>query len=100
MPQKQNPETVIQNQIRDLLRMDGWFVIRHQQGMGCHKGLSDLSAIKDGVTIYIEVKTKTGKQSDWQREFQKDIENHGGTYILARRIEDVEPYLTSIKKLF
>ena len=41
MPQKQNPETVIQNQIRDLLRMDGWFVIRHQQGMGCHKGLSD-----------------------------------------------------------
>ncbi len=100
MPQKQNPETVIQNQIRDLLRMDGWFVIRHQQGMGCHKGLSDLTAIKDGVTIYIEVKTKTGKQSDWQREFQKDIENHGGTYILARRIEDVEPYLTSIKKLF
>lgn len=100
MQQKQNPETVIQNQIRDLLRMDGWFVIRHQQGMGCHKGLSDLSAIKDGVTIYIEVKTKTGKQSDWQRQFQKDIENHGGTYILARRIEDVEPYLTSIKKLF
>lgn len=100
MSQKQNPETVIQNQIRDLLRMDGWFVIRHQQGMGCHKGLSDLTAIKDGVTIYIEVKTKTGKQSDWQREFQRDIENHGGTYILARRIEDVEPYLTSIKKLF
>lgn len=100
MPQKQNPETVIQNQIRDLLRMDGWFVIRHQQGMGCHKGLSDLTAIKDGITIYIEVKTKTGKQSDWQRQFQKDVENHGGTYILARRIEDVEPYLTSIKKLF
>lgn len=100
MPQKQNPETVIQNQIRDLLRMDGWFVIRHQQGMGCHKGLADLTAIKDGVTIYIEVKTKTGKQSDWQRQFQQDIENHGGTYILARRIEDVEPYLTSIKKLF
>lgn len=100
MPQKQNPETVIQNQIRDLLRMDGWFVIRHQQGMGCHKGLSDLTAIKDGVTIYIEVKTKTGKQSDGQRQFQQDIENHGGTYILARRIEDVEPYLTSIKKLF
>ena len=100
MPQKQNPETVIQNQIRDILRMDGWFVIRHQQGMGCHKGLSDLTAIKDGVTIYIEVKTKTGKQSDSQREFQKDIENHGGTYILARRIEDVEPYLTSIRKLF
>ena len=58
MPQKQNPETVIQNQIRDLLRMDGWFVIRHQQGMGCHKGLSDLTAIKEGRTIYIEVKTK------------------------------------------
>lgn len=100
MPQKQNPETVIQNQIRDLLRMDGWFVIRHQQGMGCHKGLSDLTAIKEGRTIYIEVKTKYGKQSDWQIKFQHDIESHGGTYILARCIEDVEPYLTSIKKLF
>lgn len=100
MPQKQNPETIIQNQIRNLLRMDGWFVIRHQQGMGCHKGLSDLTAIKDGHTIYIEVKTKYGKQSEWQQQFQKDVENHGGTYVLARCIEDIEPYLTSIRKLF
>ena len=56
-PKKKNPETIIQNQVRQLLRMDGWYVIRHQQGLGCHKGLSDLSAIKNGITIYIEIKT-------------------------------------------
>ena len=30
--QKKNPETIIQNQVREALRMDGWYVIRHQQG--------------------------------------------------------------------
>ena len=31
-------ETDIQNAIREYLRWRGWFVIRHQQGLGCHKG--------------------------------------------------------------
>ena len=68
-PKKKNPETIIQNEVRQLLRMDGWYVIRHQQGLGCHKGLSDLSAIKNGITIYIEIKTPRGVQSDYQKEF-------------------------------
>lgn len=83
-------ETEIQNAIRDHLRWHGWFVIRHQQGLGCHKGLSDLTAIKDGRTVYIEVKTPRGSQSEAQREFQADIEAHGGLYVLARGVEDVE----------
>ena len=58
-----NPETIIQGQVRDALRLDGWYVIRHQQGMGSHPGLSDLTAIKDGVTIYVEIKTPRGYQS-------------------------------------
>ena len=36
------PEAVILNQVRDYLQLNGWYVIRIQQGMGCHKGLSDL----------------------------------------------------------
>ena len=97
---KVNPETVIQNAIRDLLRLDGWLVIRHQQGMGSYLGLSDLSAIKDGRTIYIEVKTPTGRQSEYQKQFQKDVEAHGAVYILARSVQDVVPYLTSVQNLF
>lgn len=97
---KGNPETEIQNSVRDLLRADGWFVIRHQQGMGAHKGLSDLTALKDGVTIYVEIKTPKGRLSEWQEIFKKDIEAHGGRYIVCRSIEDIYPVLTSISRLF
>ena len=83
-------ETEIQNAIRDFLRWRGWFVIRHQQGLGCHKGLSDLTAIKGGKTVYIEVKKPKGKLSEWQLDFQADIEAHGGLYVVARSVEDVE----------
>lgn len=97
---RQNPETVIQNQVREALRFDGWYVIRHQQGLGSHAGLSDLTAIKDGRTIYIEIKTPSGHQSDYQKQFQKEIEIHGGTYIICRKLEDIQPYLTRTMTLF
>lgn len=97
---RQNPETIIQNQVREALRMDGWYVIRHQQGLGSHLGLSDLTAIKEGKTIYIEIKTPTGKLSDFQLQFKANIERHGGTYIVCRCLEDIQPYLTRTMRLF
>ena len=54
-PAPHEKETAIQNRIRDFLRMHGWYVMRHQQSLGSLKGMSDLTAIKDGKTIYIEV---------------------------------------------
>lgn len=83
-------ETDIQNAIREYLRWQGWFVIRHQQTLGSHKGLSDLTAIKDGRTVYIEVKTPAGHLSDVQQGFRDDIEAHGGVYVVARCVEDVK----------
>ena len=97
---KPQPESFILNQVRDILRLDGWDVTRHQQGMGSRRGFPDLTALKDGVTLYIEIKTRTGKQSAYQVEFEKICKAHGGTYILARSVDDVKPYLTSIKTLF
>ena len=91
-------EIDIQNEIRDMLRMHGWFVMRHQQSLGSLKGLSDLTAIRDGKTVYIEVKTSRGKQSAYQEAFQKEIESHGGTYILARKIEDIEFLCRDVKQ--
>ena len=96
---KENPETTIQNQVRELLRLDGWFVIRHQQNMGSHRGLSDLSAIKDGATIYVEIKTPKGRLSPDQVKFQKDIEAHGAKYIVCKCVEDIQPHLTRIQSL-
>ncbi len=75
--------------IRDYMRLRGWFVIRIQQGLGSHKGISDLIAVKDGVTIWIEVKTAKGKLSRYQKEFQEQITTSGGIYIVARGPEDV-----------
>lgn len=100
MQRKKNPESIIQEQVRDALRFDGWYVIRHQQGLGSHRGLSDLTAIKEGRTIYVEIKTPTGHLSDYQEQFKKDIENHGGVYIVCRRLEDIQPYLTRTMQLF
>ena len=97
---KTQPESYILNQVRDILRMDGWDVTRHQQGMGSRRGFPDLTALKDGKTLYIEIKTRTGKQSAYQVEFEKICRAHGGTYILARSVDDIKPYLTSIKTLF
>lgn len=94
------PESLILQQVRDVLRLDGWDVTRHQQGLGSRRGFPDLTALKDGVTLYIEIKTQTGVQSAYQIEFEKICKAHGGTYILARSVDDIKPYLTSIRSLF
>ena len=40
-------------------------------------------------TIWVEVKSPTGRQSEDQQEFQKRVEALGDLYILARSIDDV-----------
>lgn len=97
---KEQPESIILHAVRDALQMDGYLVIRHQQSFGSYKGFPDLTAIKEGKTIYIEVKTPIGKQSKWQVQFQKDLEEHGGIYVLARDVDDIKPYLTRVQSLF
>jgi Holliday junction resolvase len=76
--------------IRDWLCLHGWFVVRVQQSMGCHKGMSDIVAVKSGRVLFVEVKAPKGKQRPAQVDFQREIEEHGGVYVLARSIEDLE----------
>jgi Holliday junction resolvase len=90
---RKNPETIIQNAIRDYLRLTGWYVIRHQQGLGSHLGLCDLQAIRGGKTLYIEVKTPTGKLSEHQERFRDEIVGRGGLFMVARSLEDVIEYV-------
>ena len=82
-------EKDIRGTIRDFLRTTGWFVVIHYQGPLSHRGFADLTAVKNGKTIYVEVKKQRGVQSEEQKQFQRDIENHGAEYILARCVEDV-----------
>ena len=94
---KKNRETLIRNGIKEYLQYSGFFVWIEYQSQFSYKGVSDLIATKDGKTLFIEVKTETGKQSDDQIKFQKDIEDHGGTYLLVRSIDEVDAF---VKKEF
>ena len=92
-------ETQIRQSITAALRLAGWDVTYHLQGVGCRRGFPDLTAIKDGQTVYIEVKTETGRQSDYQKEFEQICISHGCRYILARSVKDVQDLL-NYKVLF
>ena len=84
-------ETDIRKMLVEYMRMKGWFVYHCLAGLGSYPGLSDLVAVKDGRIVHIEVKRPgTGRQSANQIKFQHDLESHGGEYLLARSIEDLE----------
>jgi hypothetical protein len=42
------------------------------------------------VTVYLEVKTATGRQSKYQKLFQKRVEEANGFYYVVRSVQDVE----------
>lgn len=83
-------ESDIQRQIKDYLQWNGWFVVKIHQSLGSYRGIADLYAIRAGRHVWIEVKAPAGRQSVDQIRFQADIEAHGGEYVVARGVEDVE----------
>ena len=82
-------ETQIKGIIKQYLSLKGWFHFYLLAGMACYPGAPDIIAIKDGITLYLEIKTFTGKLSDHQIEFQTNIEKHGGKYLVIRGIDDL-----------
>lgn len=86
-------ESEIQAAVRDWLRWHKWLVIRNHQTLGSHKGLADLTAIKDGRVLWIEVKRPGGGLRPDQERFRDEILAHGGEYLIAWSVEDVERYL-------
>lgn len=85
------PEQKIKKEIKQYLRLYGWFVFHiHSQSKYAYPGISDLIAIKDGVTLFLEVKTDKGVLSSAQIEFRNNVESHGGKYFIVRSIEDVQ----------
>ena len=53
-------------------------------------GVSDILGIKDGQFIAIEVKSKTGRPTESQKQFLEEITKLGGLAFIARSIDDVE----------
>ena len=90
-------ESDIQRQIKDYLQWHGWFVVKIHQSLGSYRGIADLYALKDGLHVWIEVKTAQGRLSEAQEKFRDDVLNHGGRYIVARGIEDLDGMLAPKK---
>lgn len=83
------PETQLKTQVKRYLLWKRWYVFPVLQGLGAHRGISDLIAVRDGVVLFIEIKTPKGRQSDDQKEFQANIEIHGGKYLLIRSLDEM-----------
>ena len=94
-------EAQLENQILQWLTYSGFFAFKlHDQAYfrdGAYRkgspfqirGQSDVVAIRNGEVFFIEIKTKTGKQSEHQKEFESKIKASGGNYMLVRSIDEV-----------
>jgi hypothetical protein len=51
------------------------------------KGTADLSIVYRGLAIKCEVKVGADKMSEYQKQYQKQIEQAGGIYIIAKDFE-------------
>lgn len=61
---------------------------------GTLAGVSDLIIIKQNKTIFVEVKTEKGIQSDVQKDFQSRVDNLGFEYLIVRSLEDFKNKIT------
>ena len=87
---KKTPENLVKDEIKDYLNLKGWFHFPVMQGMGSYHGIPDRIAVKDGVVLFIEVKSPSGKLTEHQRAFCDKIEDHRGYYLVVRGYEDIE----------
>lgn len=97
-----NDEALIQVQIVKELQSRGIWVhsvpneaaggnkIRAMQmiSMGLRSGVADLEVWKGDKTLYLEIKTPQGKQSETQKRFQQRCEEMGRIYRIARSVQE------------
>ena len=89
-PEQKLTETDIRRQVTDYLQLRQYFCFYVLQGLGAYRGIPDLIAVKNGRVIFIELKTPRGRQSEYQRKFQANLEAAGGEYVLCRGVDDLQ----------
>lgn len=55
---------------------------------GALAGVADLILVQNNQIVFVEIKTGDGKQSESQRNFQKEVEARGHLYLVWRSIDD------------
>lgn len=88
-PKKLTPETLLKQDVRRYLSITGWFCFPVLQGLGAYKGITDFIAVKNGQVIFVECKSPKGKQSPYQQEFERQIKESGGIYLLVKDVADL-----------
>jgi Holliday junction resolvase len=79
-------ETSEKKAIKEYLALKGWFYYHNLAAMGVYPGIPDITAIKNGQVLQIEVKKSGWKESnsktrDNQRQFERDWTECGGAYF-------------------
>ena len=55
---------------------------------GVLAGFPDLTIIANSVVLFVEVKAKTGRQSELQKDFQIKVEQLGFPYVICRSLQE------------
>lgn len=90
---KQRPddrlESAVEAECDEALQRAGWYVREIQNKRRIKKGFSDRLILRRGRVVFVEYKTKTGRQRPEQIEFMNEIRAHGGEYRIVRGLEDI-----------
>ena len=82
-------ENDVKRQVKDYLSIKKYYHFPILQGLGAKRGIPDIIAIKNNRVLFLECKRPGGKQSDYQKQFQADIEGHGGEYYTVKSLDDL-----------
>jgi hypothetical protein len=58
-------------------------------------GVSDITIIHKGKVMFVELKVPKGKQSENQKEFQRNVEIAGGSYFIITSLADLKTLIFS-----
>lgn len=91
------PESKVKKDIKAYLKSIGAVVIPIPGGAYGSNGAPDMVACYEGRFIALEGKANDGKQADWQKLRQRQIERAGGIYVLAWSVDDVRRAISSLE---
>ncbi len=94
------PERTVKKDIIKYLDKNSWFhfpIIQNFKKSRGMKGLSDRIACKNGVVLFIEIKSKDGNLSPSQEIFKDNIISKNCLYVDIDCVEDLNKFIEDIK---
>ena len=83
------PERLVKDDVKRICQYLGILIFPIIGSLGQRPGMPDYWGIYKGQALAIECKAKGGRQSDYQKQVQMEVEGAGGIYILAYSGADV-----------